>query len=123
VLPNIRRPSFWRLAGIVLVLWVLAARFLPLSEADNVREPYLVMIYRIRNTGTAPVNVSATMSDALLETTTVAPGDTKRVDVAWERSTSNRPTYLQLTARTPLGSSNTSRWRTFTASRAGVSNS
>jgi hypothetical protein len=108
------------------VLWVLAAHvygefrsvrmtvtppalasqtvLLPLSGADDVGEPYLVMIYRIRNTGTAPVRVSATVSDALLETTTVAPGDTKRVDVAWERSTSNRPTHLQLTG------SNTS-WR------------
>lgn len=114
----IRRPSLWIIAGVLLSLWVLAANvygefrsvrvkpqpptptsegmLLPLSAVDEISEPYVVAIYRIRNVGTSTVTIVAKLGETPIEQTTVASGDARRVDIAWKRSTSNRAPQLQL---------------------------
>jgi hypothetical protein len=106
-------------AGIALSLWVLgtgvygnfrsvrlkpalpppasASQLIPLADADGLPDPYLVVVYRLRNTGTAPVTVAAALGSTPLARTTIEPGEARRVDLALERSTFDSAVALQLT--------------------------
>lgn len=113
---TIRRPSIRACVGVALSVWVVAAHVygafqsvrikaapppvafrdlsLPLSAADGIRDPYVVVIYRLRNTGAVPITVRAAVGDTPLTETTVAPGGSRRVDIAWDRGGTARDVRL-----------------------------
>lgn len=113
----------WHVAAVLLSLWVLAANVfvsfprariklvetplpprqlvvLPLGEAARTPGDRLVLVCRLRNLGPAPVTVSARIGDRVLRDVQIAPGVSKRVDLAWERPRTPLPTdTLELVGR------------------------
>ena len=106
----------WQTVGTLLCLWVLAANVyvdfrpvrvkilnaplptqhaasLPLGRAADIPQPYLVLVYRVRNVGTAPVNISAQVDGQVLHQLSLAPGSSTRVDLAWPRPASMPAMY------------------------------
>ncbi len=98
----------WHVAAVLVSLWVLAANVfvsfprartklvesplpprqrvvLPLAEAVRTPGDRLVLVYRLRNSGSAPVTVSVRVGDRALGEVQVAPGVSKRFDLSWER--------------------------------------
>jgi hypothetical protein len=105
----------WHVAVVLLSLWVLAANVfvsfprertklvetplpprqrvvLPLAEAVHTPGDRLVLVYRLRNLGPVPVTVSARVGDRVLGVVQIAPGVSKRVDLAWPRPRAPLPT-------------------------------
>src|ERR1700736_660092 len=98
-------PSRW-IAVTVLCLWVLGADvysgfqpvrlklvtaplpsqqfvLLPLTGVEQIREPFVVIVCRLRNEGDAPVRVSARVDDELLRRISLSPRSSARVDLVW----------------------------------------
>jgi hypothetical protein len=105
----------WHVALLLLALWVLAANVfvsfprartrlvdtplparqrvvLPLAEAVRTPGDRLVLVYRLRNLGQAPVTISASTGGRVLRVVQVAPGVSKRFDLSWERPRTPLPT-------------------------------
>jgi hypothetical protein len=116
----IRRSAAWsRMAAIVLAVWVLAANVygdfttvrvkvspmaatsgrldVSLASARRIGDPYVVLIYGVRNTGTAAVTMTARAGDQVLDQSIIRAGDSARVDVAWPRAASAHLTAIELT--------------------------
>jgi len=112
---------FRHVVVIVLTLWVLAANVfvsfprartrlvetplparqrvvLPLAEAVRTPGDRLVLVYRLRNLGSAPATISARLGGRVLREVKIAPGVSKRFDLSWERPRTPLPTdTLELT--------------------------
>ena len=108
-------PRRWHVAAVLLALWVLAANVfvsfprartrlvetplpprqrvvLPLVEAVRTPGDRLVLVCRLRNLGPGPVTVSASVGDRVLRDVQIAPGVSKRFDLAWGRPATPLPT-------------------------------
>src|SRR4051794_36205004 len=113
-----RRAAF--VAVAVLALWVLAANVVvdfarmrvrlvttPLAAAQRVtlslvsaaRIPgeQLVLIYVVRNVGATAVTITPRLDSRVLGATTVQPGASARVDLAWPRPASQAASAIELT--------------------------
>src|SRR4051812_20841490 len=123
-MPRDTLPIIWRratfLAVAVLTLWVLAANVfvafprtrvklvttplaaaqrvtLPLVSAARIRGEQLVLIYVVRNVGATAVTITPRLDSRILRATTVQPGASARVDLAWPRPTSQAASAIELT--------------------------
>jgi hypothetical protein len=110
-----RRSRRWHVPAILVALWVLAANVfvsfprartklvetplppqqrvvLPLAQAVRTPGDRLVLVYRLRNIGPALATISARTGDRVLRDVRIAPGVSKRFDLAWERPRTPLPT-------------------------------
>jgi hypothetical protein len=99
----------WHVVAAVLALWVLAAGVhggfssvrlkllreaqpsqsvvsVPLPEAPGFTNPYAVLIYRLHNGGGLPVAVTASLNEEVINESSLAPGESARIDVAIRRA-------------------------------------
>jgi 4-amino-4-deoxy-L-arabinose transferase-like glycosyltransferase len=112
VTPSIQRliqAHTGRAAAALLLLWILAAHTygdfhavrtklltapvsgqqsvsLPLATADS-RDPYLAVIYRIRNDATTPITIAAVAGQQVLGRASIAAHASKRIDLVAPRAT------------------------------------
>jgi hypothetical protein len=70
---------------------------LPLSAAARIPGAHLVLIYRVRNSGTTAVMITARLGDRVIRETLVAPGASARVDLAWLREPFERAGSIDVT--------------------------
>jgi hypothetical protein len=59
---------------------------LPLDAADRMPGEEVVLVYRVRNAGTAPLVVTARVADRVLRDVRIAGGESSRVDLTFPRS-------------------------------------
>ena len=92
---------------------------LPLTGVEQIHEPFVVIVCRLRNEGDPPVSVSARVDDELLREISLSPGISARVDLVWApRTPLPKPHRLELVAAAISGRSCTWKRQTCTASRA-----
>jgi hypothetical protein len=105
----------WHAAAVLVSLWVLAANVfisfprartklvetplpprprvaLPLADAVSTPGDRLVLVYRLRNIGSAPATISVRTGGRVLREVQIAPGVSRRFDLAWERPRTPVPT-------------------------------
>jgi hypothetical protein len=56
---------------------------LPLTGVDQIRQPLVVVVCRLRNNGDAPVVLSANIDRQFVRNISLAPGTSTRVDLVW----------------------------------------
>jgi hypothetical protein len=74
----------------------------PLTGVEQIREPFVVIVCRLRNEADAPVSVSARVDDELLREISLSPGSSARVDLVW----ASRTRFPQAHRLDLVGSSN-----------------
>jgi hypothetical protein len=111
-----RWSSTWRAAAAILSLWMLSAHVytefrrvrlilvrepvgaqgpvaLPLAGAAEIPDNELVLVYRARNTSSAPVEISVRVGDRVVRRSSLEPGSFARFDAAWPRPGLVPPAY------------------------------